>query len=158
MIFQTWKQLLVLVLRQVHAQCACEIGQLRGAGVRCAAADVEDSCLVLVSRQVRAHTTIRTGLCLRVQSNPIIEHCSAVRCARPILDSIRSSIHPCCTAPAHLAAVHSAVMLLKGTVGCVACAGSADWQQKTLTQLPSFALRACGKKMASGGMCRTLAG
>lgn len=52
--------------------------------------------MVLVSRQVRAHTTVRTTLCMRVQSNPIIEHCSAVRCTHPLLCPMQSSIHPCC--------------------------------------------------------------
>ena len=45
--------------------------------VRCA--EVEDCCLVLVSRQVRIHSTAKTLICLRVQSDPIVEHCTDVR-------------------------------------------------------------------------------
>ena len=46
-----------------------------------AAADLQECSVSLASHQVRVHRTHSTQLHLRVRSNPIIEHCTAVRVA-----------------------------------------------------------------------------
>lgn len=42
-------------------------------------ADVQNSCLILISHQLRIHSSSDVTFLLRVQSNPIIEDCRGMR-------------------------------------------------------------------------------
>ena len=107
--------------------------------------DVQGSCLVLVSHQVRIHTTADTLVCLRVQSNPILEDCTNIRCW------FASLLH---------ASLECNTYLFRSNKGFQIWgrAGSQASQLATLTQASWPVWMAYGRRMASGPMCRTSAG
>lgn len=50
-------------------------------------ADASGCTLALASRQVRLHRVVHSAAYLRVASHPILEHCSGISCAPPLLSA-----------------------------------------------------------------------